>query len=315
MPVGYTSVEWLDANAERSYPLADFATRRDRSGAFALPDSFLLSLYFPVGAAAALDSGKFFLRRITSFAAGYGIALGYDDGSDAPPVVATATVVRATHVERNAYALIGTGDFDDSIGRVVVGRLEEIDLQPPGVFDFDYAGGALDLDGIRPTLRGVSSFAIVVAGQVSRRYYGDIQWEAGTNIRLSIPGSTQQVRIDAIDGAGLTEDCPCADVANLPPPIRSISGVAPAGDGSFTLSSGTCVDITPTANGLALTNPCASPCCGCAELEAITRELEHFGDEATTLKRFVDNLKAQMDATELVVSGSRLNEQSCLECP
>ncbi len=313
MPLGMWSIEWLNLNESRAYPLSDAATKRDQTGTFELPDSFLCSLYIPVHTGLKVDPAKFFLRRITVLPTGYNVAIGYDDGTGNPPVVASAVVARSTHVEYLSYALPGVGDFDDVVGKLVIGRIEEIDLQPAGEYTFDAAGGLLDTDCIRPIIRGVSSIAVQNGADVSARIYGDVVLVAGANVEIS-PVGPGLIRIDAVEGNGLTAACECAGTA-LPPPIRTINGIPPTVAGDFTFAAGKCLDIEPASAGLQFTNTCGTPCCGCTELAALTAEVEHFGEEGTALRNFVNQMKSEFGKFNSMVLGSRLQDSPCIECP
>lgn len=313
------NLEWLNHNAQRSYPLADDATGKDETGSFTLPNDFLLELYFPVHASADSVAENFFLRTVASFPGGYTLGLGYDDGSGAPPVVASVTIAKATHQENTSYPLVGIAntsvDFADSIGRVVIGRLDTIDAQPTGLFQFAPAGGRLDPDCIRPTLRGVSRLRVANGTEVSEPIVDDVILVAGSNMRLSVTRAAGQdtvITFDAIDGAGLTEDCVCTDEDLTAPPIRTINDIPPDPAGRFTFLDSDCVQITPIANGLQFIDTCSKPCCGCQELEKITRDVEQFGNSATSLTNYVNRLEATVTQFSNVVLGSRLADGGCV---
>jgi hypothetical protein len=309
------NLEFLNLNSQRSYPLAEDATKRDTTGAFTLPDDFLVGLYFPVHAALSVDADRFFIRAIAVFATGYVISIGYHDGSASPPIVASTIVSRATHTLNASYALPGMGDFDDSAGKIVIGRLDSIDLQPTGQFLFDYAGGKLDSDAVRPMIRGVQALRVVTNGEPSPPIYGDIYLTAGRNFQISVASlddDSAEIRFDAVDGAGLTEDCVCDDTSG--PPIRKINGIPPRPDGTFDLIGNQCLDISALASGLRLSDTCSSPCCGCTELEQLTRELEVLGSAEATTSGFVGRLAAEMTQFSQVILGSRLNDSGCIEC-
>ena len=55
MPIGIWNLEWLNHNSQRSYPLAEDATKTDITGTFTLPDDFILGLYFPIHAGLDVD--------------------------------------------------------------------------------------------------------------------------------------------------------------------------------------------------------------------------------------------------------------------
>jgi hypothetical protein len=311
----YWNQEWLEGNGQRSYPLAGEATKADVTGSIRLADSFLLSLYFPTHSGLNVAADRFYLSRLSIFPTGYNVSLGYDDGSESPPIVATAVIARAAHVEYASYALPGVGDFDDCVGKLVVGKLDDIDLLPPGEYTFDRAGGMLDSDCIRPMLRGLSSLTVVNGGVSSPKLYGDIRLVAGSNMKVSIAvvGGAVEVRLDALDGSGLTEECSC-DGASKAPPLRTINGVAPDADGNIDILGSACTTVDGAGGSLTIGDACSTPCCGCPELQKLTDQLQHFGDERLTLQAFVRNLAAQHDVMNAVVLGSRTSDFPCVSC-
>jgi hypothetical protein len=310
---GIWNQEWLNQNSQRAYPLSELATRVDGSGIFTLPDDFLLGLYIPVHSGLAVDPTRFYLHSVAVYATGYSVAVGYNDDAGGV-VVGSATIAKATHREYDAYAIPGVGDFDDIVGYAVVGSVASIDLQPPGQYFFGPAGGVLEPDCIRPMIRWVGSITVVNGNESSPRIYGDIQLVAGDNMQITVGGigDAGQIRFDAIDGAGLTEVCACTE--DLAPPIRTINNVPPAANGDFILLGNDCLKIDPAGNGLRLSDECSQPCCGCAELEALTRELDQFGSAATTLQNFLNALKTEVDTQRDVILSSRLNTGGCVTC-
>lgn len=316
MPQQTINLEFLNHNSQRSYPLADHATKRDRADSFSLPDSFILELYFPVHAGLDVAPERFFLRSVAVFASGYNVTVGYDNGTETPDIVAAVNIAKSAHVEKAAYALPGIGDYADSVGKIVIGRIDELDLAGAGQYVFDYEGGVLDPDAIRPIIRGVSSIVLQNGNDRSDRLYGDIELVAGANIRLTpivVVGKDPQIRIDAISGEGLTEPCAC-EGTDTAPPIRTINGIPPTAGGNFTILGDSCLLIEPITNGLQLNDDCSSPCCGCEELEAITRDLERFGVAARTLENLQSRIDTQVEQMSIVVLGSRLGDNSCLDC-
>jgi hypothetical protein len=205
-------------------------------------------------------------------------------------------------------------NFDDVLGSVTIGGTANIDLQPAGQYFFDFEGGRLDPDCVRPQIRGVSSITVVNGNERSVRMYGDFEFISGNNMQISVVsiGAVNQIRWDAIDGAGLTENCACED--DIGPPIRTINRIPPAADGNFTLVGGPCLQLDEIANGLKLVDKCSQPCCGCTELEKLTRELDQFGNQGITLQNFIDRLQKEVYSMRDNLLGSRLNSSGCSTC-
>ncbi len=313
MPLSTFNLNWLDHNSQRAYPLFEEASRTDTSGSFKIPDDLILALYFPVHSGLDVDPAKFFVRSIGIFSAGMSISIGYDDGTSSPPIVATSVIAFSTHTEYHSYALPGVDDFDDSSGKIVIGSPSVFDTLPSGQFLFSPDAGRLDTDCIRLMLRGLSSVVLVNGGERSSRLRGDLELTAGANILLTpiSSGGGTQIRIDAIDGAGLNDDCLCTgDVAAIP--VKTINGIAPSPAGNFTFLGNDCITVSAIGNGVKFVDDCSAPCCGCEELEAVTRDLGKFGSAATTLENVLNRLEAQSNTMAMTVLGSKLGDRGCV---
>lgn len=310
MPIGNWNLQWLNHNSQRSYPLTERATKRDINDTITLPDSFIVALYLPIHAGLAFAPNNFFIRSVLISPTGFNITVGYTDGTTTVDVAA-ANIVRSNYQANRSYALGGIDNFDDCVGHIVLGHLDEIDQIAPGLYVFDITGGALETDAIRPMIRGVSRLRILSNTEYSSPIYGDVTLVAGTNIRITAAtvNSETHIRFDAISGLNLNEDCFC-DVPDTGECIRCINGVC-SDDGNFVLAQDDCVTITPMPDGLKIADTCAQPCCGCTELDAIIDQLNRFGDGVTTLQNFVTRLGAEVTQMSLVVLGSRLGDSGC----
>lgn len=319
MTVHIRNLQWLDHNSERRYPFTIESTLQDVTGAFELPDDFIVGLKLGTHSGLTIDPGKFFLRSLGNFASGFGIVIGYD-AAGGPVNVATANIARAAFSEYTEYRLVGLGDFLDATGTVVLGDLANIDEQPAGQFTFDLTGARLETDVVYPLIRGISSIQAQTGVDLSNKLYGDIVLQAGTNMRLTVvevSGQDPVIVFDAIDGEGLNEECVCEDDPDLAPPIRTINGIPGTSDGDFTFIGNECLSIAAVTNGLRFSDICSLPCCGCEELEIITAQLEQFAAQANTLNIFLTNLEARVTQTDQVILGARLGDQGCIEtnCP
>ncbi len=312
MPIPTFNLEWLNHNSQRAYPFHEGASRLDESGTFKIPNSLVLALYLPVHAGLDVEPDRFFVRSVAVFATGVNVSLAYDDGTANPPVVATAVVPFSTHAEYQSYALVGAGDFDDTIGKIVIGDPSDLNALPAGQYLFDPAAGRLDTDAVRPILRGVSALVVVNGSERSDRLYGDVELVAGTNTRLShqTVNGRVQIRIDAVSGEGLNAECGCSPGADAPS-VKTINGIPPTAAGDFSLTGSSCLTVQAAANGVRFVDTCSEPCCGCQELEAVTRDLEQFGEAATTMQNFLNRLEAQVTAMSMTVLGSRVGDRSC----
>jgi len=308
----YFNIEWLNANSQRKYPLAVDATAVDNTGVFALPTAALVGMQLPVPASLEVDPTQFYLSRVISFAAGVLFEFSYDDGTPSPPIVASTIVSRDTHIENNQYAIVGRGDFAAIRGVMVVGSITAVDAS--GSFLFSRAAGKLDPHVVRPMLRGIGGLYVTSGGITYGPFYDDIELIFGSNLQPTVTSSESgtQIRIDGIEGAGLTAPCVCAGSQTLPQPIRTINGQPPLFNGDFSLIGVACVGITAASAGVQISNTCATPCCGCTELETITDELQRLLDQATLLGNSVAAVQAFTTAASTTMLGARLNDNPCI---
>lgn len=311
MPIGNWNLQWLNHNSQRSYPLTDWATKADTRGAIRLPDSFLVAMYLPISATNDVVAGRFFLKSLLISPVGFNIIVGYAPATGSPIDVAAANIARSSFEPNRSYALGGIDQFDDTIGHLVIGSLDEIDKLPAGFYTFTLDSGALEPDVIRPSIRGVSRLRVQNNSEVSDFIYGDVTLVAGTNMRLSVAYTEEdtKIRFDAISGLNLNADCVCPTPA-AGECIRCINGVC-SDNGSFTILSSDCIAVTPGNNSLTFTDTCAQPCCGCSELEELNLQLDLFANGVTTLQNFISRLGAEVTQMSLVVLGSRLNDSGC----
>ena len=316
MPLSQWNLEFLNHNAQRSYPLTADSTKLDTTNSFTIPDDFIVGFGLPVSSAENMESGRFFIRQLGAFASGYQLTIAYDTGTEINDVC--TALIPATGVARNTvFAVGGIAPFDDSVGKIVIGKLDTIRDQPTGLYTFDLEGSRLEPAVIRPMVRSLTGFRVTnAAGTASEVFYGDIELVAGSNMQISsisAPGETKIV-ISALSGEGTTEECVCEGEASDVPCIKTINGIAPATDGNFNFVGDDCLTFTAADSGLKVTDSCCTPCCGCEELESITRDLERFNAQRGTLELFVNTLAAEASAFGATVLGARLGDRRCLTC-
>jgi len=313
MPLGIWSIEFTDHNSQRSYPLAAQASHRDVTDTFELPKDFVVGLSLPIHAGLDVEPAQFFIRKVGVYPNGFTVVVGYQPSAGGDPVdVANAMIARLAHTVGQDYSLGGVGDFADTIGILRIGRLDNIDEQPAGEFHFDLEATRLETEAIRPMIRGLSSITVLNNNERSQRLYGDLVLRAGTNMSITPivqSGQDPILQFNAIEGAGLPQDCVCGDTSANP--IRSINGVTPDANGRIDLFGGSCVELETLSHGLRIKDTCSQPCCGCSELEVITAALEQLRQQAVTLENFLPALEASVTQMDLVVLGSRLGDRGC----
>ncbi len=287
------NVDWLNANSQRSYPLADSATGIDSSGVFEVPTDLLVDLVVTIPAAvvAATDPDKFHLLTLASFGGGIVVTLGYDG---AP--VASVAISSFTHVQNKAYAFVGQGDdFYDVQGTLVVGTLATVEQRPGGVYTFTVAAGQLATTVLRPSLRGVSSLAVVTSSGTSVPLVGDIKLVAGRNFRLVASPLAGEIRMDCLaQDTELSESCGCADPLLGLTPIKSINMVTPDAQGNINLVGDACLQVSGGASQITLDDLCSAPCCGCEELAVLQAAIQALFQQEEQMNSQISRLEVAM---------------------
>lgn len=310
MPVTIRNLEWLNHNSQRAYPVSAEADRVDVSGAFRLPNDFIVELALPVHGGMNVNTSRFFIRKIASYATGFSVTIGYAAESGDVDVAA-ALIARSSHVRNQVYNLGGIGDFADSRGHITIGNLSGIDGQPAGLFTFDFESTRLEVDTIRPQIRGLMSLQVQNGSELSPALTGRVRLVGGRNTRIRVEteeDAAPRIVIEAVEGEGLTDSCVCAEESV---PIRTLNGITPDQNGNIQFLGNECLDIVEGDHILEFVDRCSQPCCGCDQLTAITEALEAFGEKATTLENFLVSLEARSTQMDMVVLGSRLSDRSC----
>jgi len=299
---GIWQVDWLNANSQRKYPLHEEAGLTDISGSLKIPNDFLVDLIWPVHADSTINPALFHVIGIGIFGTGVTLAIGYSG-----VVIGSVSIDSATFTRNQTFIIQGTGDFFDTVGKVVVGSLENIS-KSAGSFTFDLANGRLETTVIKPDIRGVNAFFLKNGSDLVGPIQGDVILQAGSNFLLNLfpglPGEPDRVVLNAIDGAGLNQDCECDENATLPC-IKTINSIEPDSNGDFTLLGDDCLALEAISGGIQLTDDCAKPCCGCEELSVVESTLNFMVDQVQSLENLASKLEAAIMVTQTNLLSSK----------
>lgn len=300
MPLNIWNLEWLNHNTQRSYPIADWATKEStESSAVKLPDDFILALSIGVNSAHSIDIDGFYIKSVLVMDTGCSVVLGYN-GAD----------VAITHIRAGSdqitYTLTGLGDFDDIVGYIAINPNSSIMQGLSGYYNFTRNATCIEPDCIRPMIKTISSISVYTdAFSKGEMLYGDIILKAGANMDIRVSKNEDEsatIVFSAIDGSGLTDECDCA-VDKDKVPIKSINGVEADENGNIQLVGSpntTCLSVSTEGNSIVIEDTCSTPCCGCAELDALYDNVKDMINGATTLRNAIENVAAKQDQIELV---------------
>lgn len=284
------NMEWLNENASRAFPFKEDSRLADVTGGLRIPNNLIVDLCMVVPAD---FETQFYLSSLVY--SGSTVTLVFSTTSSGE--FASVSVNTAAHVTNTAYSIVGQGQMSDVRGRITLGDLATLESQmPQGAFSFAADCTAFECRAVRPDIRGVRSIKVIKAdGTQSESIYGTIELSEGLNIRLTyVPASGNTpagIRIDSM-ATDLETTCSCDASQVRPDPIRTINGIPADNGGNFRLYGEGCLQIAGDTNALTLNDKCAQPCCGCAELEFITQQLEILKTSASALEQRAAELRA-----------------------
>jgi hypothetical protein len=144
---------------------------------------------------------------------------------------------------------------------------------------------------VTPAQAGVTSLTIrdSFGGEVVLT--GAAVLAAGNNATVTAIGQVITVGMDS--GVLIGDPCGTADPGGLNrPSIRSINGVTPDSSGNIALTPVGCPSVTTSGNGLVLTDRCAEPCCGDAEMANIAQNIQDIDRFLADLARKAAQLES-----------------------
>jgi len=306
------NVEWLNRNLLRAYPLHEDAdltpTLPDGTTATGLkvPTCLITDFAFTLAfsafdgyetsadAVAALPS----LTGITRAADGVSLEISFG-GS----VLATVTATISTHVVNTAYRLVGQGDNADCGGWIVLGDLARAEEElPEGIYRFAAGQVPFEVSTLRLAPRGLRS--LVAVGKYGLKtyapLYGNVKVIAGSdmNIRTDAPSNALWLQAASNTGYERTGACPCGNDALQR--VRTINGMAV--ENVDIVGDAACINVTTarvddTLSTVTIADSCATPCCGCAELNFVESAVATISKSIETLNAYAEALRTRI--TEL----------------
>lgn len=264
--------EWLNQNSLRNYPFKEDAllipvdSNGDLISDIRVPNYLVVDFIITMP---GITLPKIYVSQLAFLGNLFTIIFKDDSGVQ----VASLSFDIAAHTKNATYNVVGSGTYDDVRGRVTIGDLTNLrDDFAEGLYNFTLATAETETITVRPALRSVRSIQLVNEGATSERIYGHVKFIAGTNTRLTYLPAYNTIRVDAIEGAGLNEECECDVDPWFRNVVRSINGIAI--EDAVITGDGECVEVEVSGNKIIIKDTCTTPCCGCPELEYVTDSLK-----------------------------------------
>ena len=308
------SLEWLNGNMHRNYPIVDSAVPMAVSGEY-LPASFLVDLQLIVPFVEGLDASKFYISSIVRQPAALQVTIGYmintttSTGFDCAvsgsiPLKTefneigdpyTVELAAITHDIPAGYeALRGLR------GRLYIGSCA--DMLSIGELSFVYAASAIvpQCVYIESPTSIVSSVRFLDDYGTDRTFTDDITIRAGEGVAIDITGNTITFKMDS----DFVDEQLSLLLAAAGTPIRTINGIGPDEEGRFTFIGQDCTLLTTQPSGISIANPCAKPCCdaGGTDTAEIQSALEGLEQAKTILNNYYTDLATKVNSMQARLS-------------
>lgn len=301
-----THVEWLNENASRAYPFMENCRRRPDNGTsgeplsdtYAIPNCAIVD--FVVTVPADTHGRVFYLKTLVlaGGSATFVVHSAERDGSS-DENVASVTVGLMDGGQNVWQPFGGSGNYLDARGAIVVGDPEKLySSLPDGIYTFQMSETMFEPRCVRPSIARVSAIRALNSGlvPVSKRLQGDVALISGSNVRLEYDEERNAIWIHADSNSGYNEKCNCAGESSR---ISTINGISAD---NVQIAQGDCIKVDVTEGVITISDTCAKPCCGCAELSYLNQKTSEISTSLNKLREFSEALNSRM--TELSVANT-----------
>lgn len=280
------SLDYLNLNSLRRYPLREGTSARSIDELFEIPDTLIVEFSL----AASNDvSKRYYISKF--FNRIFSVTIEVSEISEIPDlVVGSFDIDLNTHKVNDTYYLIATNDYVGARGRLTLGSTEDLKNQPAGNFIFLPEATEFEPKTIVPGLAGVTRIKYIDSESNTRSLTGDVIMQARNNMRFQYEIDENRVVMDVGDNLGLNKTC---EVTNC---IKRINGVGPDPEtGNISLLGIDCLNISSTAPyTLELDDSCCTPCSGCEDLSELTTRLTSLENKFIELKNFYTTINGQL---------------------
>jgi hypothetical protein len=299
--------EFADQNLHRVYPLTDESGGVDTSDQFTLPTSLITDIYLCVPNLPVVDKNKFYVSNVLVRKFFIEVTIGYDDPAVTQPLgvfknISTAAELHTTY--DFSPSQIQSGDEFTALyhmtGQITIGDTSEISALL-GSWSFSQADDTHSTF-ISTSRIGKGLLNVQYISVNDRLFTGNVKFREGSNITLDVDTQTVDGEYETVITVSASlnansllqlnsdADVLAALISQFGAPILSINGLLPEPeDRNFNIFGLDCTTVDAAANGLVLSNPCASPCCDeDTNLANILDSIANLNLRYAQLKAFLD---------------------------
>lgn len=293
------NVEWLNQNMLRAYPVREDAdvTPDLPDGTVArgirLPTCLIADFSFTV----PFDAVSGDIPCLTGVShAGDGFSLEISLGGS---VLTTVTAEISKHAINGSYPLVGSGEYADCGGWIVLGDVARAaDELPEGSYRFRPGQVPFEVSTLHMAPRGVRS--ITAVGKYGLKTYaplfGNVRLIAGSDMTIRADAPNNALWLDAESGTGYerTDKCTCGQ-SEGGRVVRRINGMDVAD--VVIVGDGACLTVSQqnTPPTVMIRDTCSTPCCGCSELNFVESAVATINRSIAVLNGYAEKLRERVE--------------------
>jgi len=326
-------LEWLNFNMHRNYPIVDTTIVESITGAY-LPSSFLVDLQLVVPYVEGIDSSRFFISSVVRNASSLQVTIGYmvsEPGanvligfdcavSSAIPIdlVYTGGALDATHtIKLSAITTAATytsstytygipeqyAALKNLRGALYIGTCA--DMTDISAMQFSYNNSAIMpmCVFVESPEDNVTSIRFVDDYGTDVTMTDDFTLDVADGIKIVVNEDKTKVTFE-IDADYINDQVANQLASVVGNPIRSINGQPPDSTGNFVIAGEDCTLLTTNEHSIAISNPCAKPCCDQDGVETaeILKALTDLTSAKTVLNNYYTDLATKVNSMQARLS-------------
>ena len=286
-----SSLEWLNSNMHRNYPIVDNTVPKDITGRYYLPSSLMVDMQLIVPYVSGLEASRFFISSVTLAANSYQIVIGYltsDPSSEIrsgfdcaivsgipADLVFAGDALDAAHTFRisaiTTEATYMSSSYTYGIpseyaalrglrGSLYIGTCS--DLANIGAMSFDFSATQLmpTCVFIEDPETEISSIRFVDDTGTDQTLTNDITIVLGEGIIAEVSQDNTTVTLK-LDESYVQTQITSILSDKVGHAVLTINGIGPDDQGNIQIIGRDCTNIVSETNGISISNPCAKPCC------------------------------------------------------
>jgi hypothetical protein len=279
------SLDYLNLNSLRRYPLRENSTVTSNGAVFQIPDNLIVD--FSLSASNDITK-RYYISRVYNKI--FSAVIEVSEHATTPVVVGTFDIDFNEHSLNDTYFMSPSEDFAGAAGKITIGYVDLLRTQVSGDHRFSLEAAEFEARTIIPGTAGVVRIKFTDVDNNTQSLTGDVVMQARSNCRFTFDSLNNRVIFDVGDDLGLNKIC------DTGPCIKRINGVTPDPvNGNFSLVGTECLKLSsPSSYTLQFDDTCCTPCSGCDDLAELTGRLTGLENKFIEMKNFYTSANGQL---------------------